>query len=43
MEDHGLGGSVEEISSVETETSFTPAEVQLYQHQIDEGYDIFTD
>ena len=43
VEDHGMGGSVDETSSGEPETSFTPAEVQLYQHRIDEGYDTFTD
>ena len=40
VEDHGMGGSIDETSSGETETSFTPVEVQLYQHQIDEDYTI---
>ena len=39
-------GSIEATSFRETETtenSFTPVEVQLYQHRIEEGYDVFTD
>ena len=32
VEYHGIGGFIDETSSGETETSFTPAEVQLYQH-----------
>ena len=40
VEDHGMGGSIDETSSGEPETTFTPAEVQ---HRIDEGYYIFTD
>ena len=46
INDHNLGGSIEEASIDETKisiNSFTPAEVQLYQHWIKEGYDIFTD
>ena len=41
IDDRDMGGSIEATSFRETETtenSFTPAEVQLYQHQIEEGY-----
>ena len=44
--DRDMGGSIKVTSFGGTETtenSFTPAEVQLYQHQIEEGYDVFTD
>ena len=46
IDDHDLGGSIEVTSFGETETTvnlFTPAEVQLYQHRIEEGYNVFTD
>ena len=44
--DRDMRGSIEVTSFGGTETtknSFTPAELQLYQHQIEEGYDVFTD
>ena len=46
IDDRDMGGSIEVTSYGETETtenSFTPAEVQLYQHRIEEGYNVFTD
>ena len=46
IDDRDMGGSIEVTSYGETETtenSFTPAEVQLYQHRIEEGYDVLTD
>ena len=46
IDDRDMGGSIEVTSFGETETTvnlFTPAEVQLYQHRIEEGYNVFTD